>query len=370
MSELTDLLRRLVHVQPSDQMGFRIYRLSAPSPIAFDDTFAASEATPMTAQPLGSYPIPVSVIRWMDTAEPQNVTRDQQIATQLGAALTFVTNRRIQVAAGEVTTRMEGTPHTHFLPMNMEDSEVIGPVDIDVKGALDDLARSLLGLPEEALEVVTRALELHYAATLLSDTDINTANTLVVAGVESLASEFEKSQPSWEDFADSARFDKAFDDIELTDAQRVRLRAELLAGQHLRLTHRFTTYVMRMLPDTFWDTTVPHYVPTLNMQPDGTAEFGGYQPSSNAPIQSWVPRDPADLKRRLTATYAARSRFVHAGAKAHSPFSTLLASIGESGTRDPIGFAGMRRILRTILIEQIRESSTPEDLPGIRVFPS
>jgi len=307
----------------------------------------------------------MSILIWSDT-EAGDFSRDQAISTQLGALLTLATGRRIQVASSEVTVRAEGSSTLNFVPGNFDDRELYGPVTADPRKSMESLLALISGLQSSAVAPISAAIELHYGATLLFDKDINTASTLLVAGVEALAAHFESSSPIWEDFQDAQRFDAMFDELRLTDTQSSKLREEILKGQHLRLQHRFSTYVSTRLDPAFWDQEVQDYVPSLEQQTDGVDDFKGYAASDVRPIDTWVPRDATELRRRLVATYTARSRFVHAGKKSHSVFTSINATLSQGDSKAPIAFIGMRRILRRLIELELAENSTPAALPALR----
>jgi len=317
--------------------------------------------------------MPVSVLHWWDTDDSRGPVDARAVAAEAGALLTFVSDRRIEVAADELTLKMDGSDTVNFLPSSINDSEVIGPIEVDVKTELQRVTRLMRGLPDADARAVGAAIELHYAATLLHASDVNTAYTLVVAGIETLAAHFAGQEPLWADFAARERFDALFDELGLSEEQSNRLREEMLEGQHLRLQHRFISYVLDGLPDSFWGNEVHHYTPQLQMGPDGQAHPNGYGLASSSPITNWVPRDAAKLKKRLAATYSARSQFVHAGVKSHDMGTALSAATGSRGGQDDrkqaLPFAGLRRILRQLILTQL-EAAEERPLPDIRLMHS
>ncbi|MGC5225447.1 hypothetical protein ACPW96_23020 [Micromonospora sp. DT81.3] len=369
MRSFLELLRRLDTDGPP--FSNHIYRLTAPSSLHFDDTILRIDAVPAAAaQALGTYPTPISVLHWMDAGDSTGPIEAQALASELGALLTFVSNRRVQVAADEVTLGMAGSDIVTFMPASINDTEVIGPIEVDVKSELERVSGLLRGLPGESAVAVGAAIELHYAATLLHASDVNTAYTLVVAGIETLAAHFNSQVPIWADFSARERFDSVFDALGLDDAQAGRLRDEILEGQHLRLQHRFISFVVDGLPASFWDTEVHHYTPQLERRPDGEELFNGYGLASSTPMANWVPKDIQILKKRLAATYAARSQFVHAGVKSHDMGTALAAAAGTSSGQDrklALPFAGLRRVLRELIFAELGKAEEMP-LPDIRLI--
>jgi hypothetical protein len=121
---------------------------------------------------------------------------------------------------------------------------------------------------------------------------------------------------SWDQWDQSPRFDAAFDTAGLNDEQRASMRQALLHERHLGLRQRFASYVCDRLPASWWTITVQDYLPSLELQPDGSAKFTGQTPGETWSIDRFVPQDNALLRRRLLATYDARSSYVHVGRRA------------------------------------------------------
>ena len=234
----------------------------------------------------------------------------------------------------------------------MRSTELMGPIPSDAQATIESLFKKLLGVPEEHRGALGAAVDLHYAAVLLHDLDLNAAYALAVAGIETLSRHFGDLRSDWSDWAESARFDRVFDELALLQEQRDRLRQEMLADRQLRLRQGFAQYASERLPDDFWTLNVRDFVPNITMTSEGVARFEPVSESDVLPIERLVPVNRSLLRRRLLAAYDARSAYVHEGGQTVNAWTSLLATIPmPASAKTPIEFAGLRRIL-TALIER------------------
>lgn len=368
VSELKDWLARLEALDGGglSSSHYARFRVAATSPIDVDDFLIRIDDTKRAAESFGTVPGNLSILTLLDAGD-HNPYRDQALATQLGAVLTLAAGRRVRVAAGEVTTAIEGTDNVTFLPSSLNGRDLLGPIDGNIKRKLEKLLKDLAGLPSEDANAILAALELHYAATLLYDIDLNTAYTLVVAGLETLATHFEKMPTTWEGFIEADRWDAVFERLRLDETQRDALRAELLVDKHFKLRQRFAIYATRQLDPLFWRRAVPDFVPSLTMTPE-RSDFTGMVEAKPIPMEHLVPKDPDTLRRRLLAAYDARSRFVHTGAKGLDEDSAFVARSGRPVNRkEPLDFTGLRRILEWTLTKEIGGRAAVTDLPDVRL---
>ena len=119
---------------------------------------------------------------------------DNGLAAQLRPVFTLASNRRVAVAASDITMTMEGTTSRTFLPTShVIDGSLTGPLPDDVADRFNASIAKVWGLDAVDLEVIGSAIELHYAATLLFDVDPNAAYALCVAGIERLSREIRRS---------------------------------------------------------------------------------------------------------------------------------------------------------------------------------
>ena len=264
--------------------------------------------TGQTLYTFGQVPSHFGVLVWLDRIPEGQSLGDQALAAQIGAVLTLATNRRIQVAASDVTLTMEGSTERTFLPSaHVLDSSLAGPVPADVQSRFERLVGALYGLDPRDRGVIGAATELHYASTLLFDVDPNAAYALCVAGMERLSRAYGNAPAEWSAWEDAPRLDRVFADLSLSAEQVQRLREEILANRHLRLRQTFASYITASLLETFWDAEVECYVPSIRMEPTGRSAFEQMQPGVSTPMDRFVSRDRQTLRAQLLASYDARA---------------------------------------------------------------
>lgn len=374
MKELFDWLARLAALdghepQQGPTIQEHLHRLFTPSRLDFDWSIVRIVDADQEAYSFGRVPGRLSVLVWPDTGAQTSVLSDQAIAAQIGAILTLSTNRRVEVAASDVPLTMQGTSQRVFLPTNLLlDRSLGGPIEGDPRALLEATIGVLYGLAESDREVIGAAIELHYAAALLFDVEPNAAYALAIAGLERLSRSYGEPPTEWSAWEHAARLDRAFADIGLTEEQASRLREELLEDRHMRLRQTFARYVADNLPADFWQLELEDFAPALTMAPDGTGSFSGMVPQAPLPITRLVPSDPQILWSRLLGSYDARSSYVHSGIRREVMTATLTQLVGsEPMPSGPIEFAGIRAILRTLVVAEAQKRSQPRPLPGLRL---
>lgn len=88
--------------------------------------------------------------------------------------------------------------------------------------------------------------------------------------------------------------------------------------------------------DPFWRKSVEDFVPELSMTSHGSGVVTGMTETAATPIEHLVPRDADVLRRRILATYDARSKFVHTGSRNINQESAFIAPSGRAAKRtDP-----------------------------------
>ena len=374
MRELRQWMQRLATVggaEPPNSGSLRpvMHRVAAPSRLDFDNSVVRVVDTGAEVELFGTLPSCLSLLCWADLAEHADHLGDIAVATQLGAVMTMATNRRVRVASAETSIHMEGTQSYTFLPAVIVDRELAGPLPEDAKERIEALLQRIIGLEEPDLVTIGNALDLHYASVLLHDVDLNAAYALAVAGIETLAQRYGTTSTDWGHWDQAPRFDAAFDAAGLTDDQRISMRDALLHERHLGLRQRFASYVCDRLPPTWWTTTVQDYIPSLEMQPTGMARLTGQTPADTWPIDQFVPRDAATLRRRVLATYDARSSYVHVGGRSVSAMTTMSAAIGDQApAKTPLDFIGLRRILCALIDLELADRAELCDLPALRLL--
>jgi hypothetical protein len=264
---------------------------------------------------------------------------------------------------------MEGSPNKTFLPsIQLLDPSLDGPLEDGFRDRFVETLRSLYAIADEAdREAVGSAIELHYAASLLFATDPNAGYALAVAGIETLSQRFGDAPADWDAWPEAPRFDSLFAELELTAKQVGRLRREVLSDRHLRLQQTFARYVVEHLSDDFFAGEVSTWAPGLTMTAKHS-EFTHMTPGPPIPIAHLVPPDRAVLRRRLLASYQARSSYVHEG-KGHDAFAASASQMVGQAARptDRIEFLGLRLILRSLALAELegRSDLTTRPLPEI-----
>jgi len=371
MREIFEWLDRLGSIIESGQgnIELQLKRVSSPSPLDFDDSPIELIDSGQEAASFGRVPSRLSVLAWPDEAGSGQTLQGQALAAQIGALLTLTTNRRIEVAAGDVTLKMEGQSPTTFLPsMLVLDRSLSGPIGNDVRGAFEGLLSRLYGMSASDQDVIGAAIELHYASAILFDLEPNAAYALAVAGIERLSQAYGSSETQWSWWEEAPRLDAAFSAISLSEGQRAALRTELLKDKHLRLRQTFASYVTGMLRDDFWTVEINDFVPGIVMASDGASSFAGMNALGSIPITNLVPADEPTLRRRLLACYDSRSSYVHDGMGAPAVTSTSRQLVGQAAKRtDRIEYAGVRVMLRYLIDLEVERRGSLRTLPDIRL---
>lgn len=373
MDELFAWLERLKEMaqQPEAGFGQRLHRVVAPSSIDFDGRMIRVQDVDQEVWSFPNLPWRLAVLIRPDLGSRGGSFEDQAVAAQLGALLTLVTNRRVEVAAADVAVGVEGSERHTFMPSNfLQDRSLTGPVGGDVGALWESMLRKIYGLPELDRAVVAAAIELHYTSVLLVNVEPNAAYALCTAGIERLSRRFGEPTSDWETWEDAKRLDTAFQDLGLTDLQIRRLRDELLANRHLRLRQTFARYVVETLQDDFWALDLEDFVPMLTMDTaSGDATFVGWRPETPTPVASVVPRERDELRRRLLASYDSRSSYVHEGTRRTELADAVRLRLGEDvGPKAPLPFAALRLILRSLIMQEVESRTSGRELPVVLLF--
>ncbi len=346
-----------------------MHRISAPSPLDFDDSVVRLVATGDNVAMFGQYPQAQSVLLWPDSRLNGDSGRERSVATQLGAIITMALGRRCQVGSNEIAISVDGSTMKNFIPAQVNDRELVGPVPADSQALLERTLAKILGLDSGDRATLGAAIELHYASVILYDSDLSAAYALAVAGLETLSRRYGGYVPSWADWDESKALDELFAEIGLTGEDSDRIRQKLLSGRHLKLRQTFASYIVDRLPEKFWEIELQDYLPTYEMSAQGEAVFGGLEASTRSPISTFVPRDRALLRRRVLASYDARSAFVHAGTRDVSEISTLYSlAAAQPESTGPLEFLAVRRILRALIEVELDARSHAGELPPIKLF--
>lgn len=292
-------------------------------------------------------------------SEEQYGLQHGDLARGLGALITFMINRRVDVLA-EVPLRMEDVPDVAtFMPLNgIPDRALLAPMEID-QSRLDQLMREHLaliaGLPERDSEVIGAALDMHYGACLLFDRDLASAYTLLVAGLEAMSRRFGQPPTDWLAWDQAAQWDRFAEDEGLTAGQAQALRDRLMRDHQLRLNETLATYASSALPDSFWEGEWRDWTYALEL-PKGIFTGGSWQPGR--PVEQLVPRDRDTLKAMLRRSYTARSGFVHSGDRIGDVTAELIRTVSGPSPKERLSFPALRLILRALIDHELRLRTT------------
>lgn len=193
------------------------------------------------------------------------------------------------------------------------------------------LADKLIDLDRKSYSCVMRSIRRYVTAMHRLADDLDLAYTLLVASIESLAQEFDKFTPLWEDYADQKRkpIDEALNGV--GDDVCNRVRQAILNTEHIALKRRFKEFTLNYIQPTFF--------------------------RDDALGQS-LPIGRTELDIALKNAYDLRSEHIHS----LKPLPKLLTS--STTQNDTIfvegkcflTFQGLARVARHIILEFIKQS--------------
>lgn len=360
MPLLTGWVAGLAGITRPDQLAASHHRVIHPGGQPLHGSGLVRHQAVGPLQRPGQPPEYLSLMSFFVPVGQESALRHGDLARALGALITFMVNRRVDVLA-EVAISMEDQPDVAtFLPIaGVPDRALLAPFDVD-QARLDQLLREhlalLAGLDEKDAEVISAALDMHYGACLLLDRDIASAYTLLVAGLEAMSRRFGRPPSDWSDWDQAATWDKFCAQNALSEEQAQALRDTLMRDRQLRLNETFATYASATLPDSFWDGRWQDWLYTLTM-PAGTFTGGDWTPGAS--VEELVPRNRKLLKAALKRSYVARSGFVHAGDRAVDINTEFMARVMPDHV-SRLSFPGLRLLLRGLIEHELRTRSSGE----------
>lgn len=300
------------------------------------------------------------VVGWLDVGGDH-----LELTDDIGAALTLVTDRRIEVVPAQPLT-MEGEPNRKvFVSMSdLADRRLMGPLDenLDLDSEFRDLLGGIRSLEIREANVINAAVRLHYGACLLFATDLAAAYTLVVAGIETLAGEFHDFDPSWGVWDQAGSWDKFIKTQALTDKQAEALRSKLLEkNAHMRLGERFAEYATRGVTDAFFEQELSTWVPNIDWAM-GSITGGSW---NAGPRIGEANSNINDLKKALKKSYAVRSGFVHSGERTVDSINQAVGAYDGYKSSAPVPFAILRSLLRHLILREVGSRCTSRETPPI-----
>lgn len=204
-----------------------------------------------------------------------------------------------------------------------------------------------MALERKSYEAAMRAIRRYVIGAHRISDDVNLAYSLFVMSMESLAQDFDGFEPAWDDYDQNKRqpIDEAL--AETPEAVAGRVRAAVLANEHVAIARRFREFVLAQLRPSFFREEVDQAVGAVSRP---------------------------DLLLALRQAYAIRSKYVH-----HlRDIPRLVVGIDgfhETMTVDgqpTLTFAGLARVARHVIhtfVSRQPKTDTEEfnwrkDLPG------
>jgi hypothetical protein len=289
---------------------------------------------------------------------------EAELASSIGAILTLVTGRRIEASEEWLLKPRDGDPF--FSPVShMIDKRLEAPIDEarDLATEFLDAVARIVKIDQKPRAAINSAVQLHYAACILSSISPTAAYTSLVAGIETLSRRFGSPPSAWDEWDLAASWDSFSAEVDLSHEQYKRLQGKLMKDRQIRLKETFAEYASSRLPESFYD---EYYFEWIFVG-DGA---GGYREGFEAwrePISTFVPRDRRELKLSLKRSYDLRSEYVHTGTSSISymtpvaPFDPGFSREGKTGTvfrpGEPLSFTILRSVLLSLIKTEIFEQS-------------
>lgn len=366
MRELRHWLTRLETLRADDAAQYDIPLIAPGTTLPPDsEGFIGISPRSLFSGRIGdSHPKYVALIRFLDSREGQkNVLRLRALATELGAALTFVTGRRMEIPH-TISAKQEGAPEVAFMAYDgIFDSRLQGPFESSLTVPLTAFLSKLGSLSDEHIATLGAALNLHYAATLLFDRDLSAAYVLLVSGIEMLSRAYGLPPERWEEWDQSQNWDAWMVETGIAGAQREALIRRLLKDKQLRLAETFSTYASTHLRPSFWDIDLDGWVYGITL-PEGA--HAAPNKASSRKIRECLDSDAAFLKKALKKSYEVRSGVVHSGNPVDF-INSLLFSGNKVRPDAPLPFAILRSILVELIEAKLEEVASPSALPDVRI---
>jgi hypothetical protein len=203
--------------------------------------------------------------------------------------------------------------------------------------ALQSFVSNLVGLERRTYEAALRSIRRYVTGLHRFGDDLDLAYTLFVASLESLAQSFDAPTPEWEDYDVQRRaaIDAALTETTASHETQHRVRAAILAREHIALSRRYRAFVLEHLGPSFYRGGASHSSPAARRR---------------------------DLPGMLDRAYRYRSQYVHE-----------LRELPRIVTTDPshgdvvyvdgepvLTFAGLSRVVRHVILTFVERSPKVE----------
>ena len=367
MEDLIAWLNRL-DAAASGEFSARWTRALVPTDSApnLTDFLIASHPLGVTLGAPGDRPRSALLLQYLDTQPEINIHISRGLTADLAALASFVSRRRFQLIP-EVALSVEGKPGqlTFVSYDDMFDRRIDAPVSNEFQSLFAAAMGRLRTIDAKPLGFIAAAIRFHYASVLLFDREISAAYSLLVAGVEILSRGFGEPPSDFASWDASATWGRVFTDATLNQTQREAIVGQLMRNRELRLGETFATYGSTAPRDGFFDEPIEEWVLEVIHDANG-GRWGSGDWHEPRVVGAEVPRDRAELRASLNATYELRSRYVHEAERLDvnslvKPWSRTPAPGA------PLTYAGLRLVLCELIAVELSRHGEDGPLPDIRI---
>lgn len=316
---------------------------------------------------IGKTPQAWSVLTWLKK-QSKNEIKPFEIGESIGALMSLITNRRIEVLT-EMTMQQQGHPEKKtFAPLltTMPDRSVYGPVDSPITFNKDFRNRlsQICSLEEKDSEAIEAAISLHQGAMLLFEDDVPAAYVLLIAAAETLSQQFGTPHSKWDEWDEHPSWEEFIATQKLSAPQAQALKDKLMRNRHIRLKATFANYLSKETPETLWAEFFSEWSFQIVMN-NGNGSFGKRTKIQERPVREILPADRKILLSAAKASYDARSGFVHKGSAQVTLASTVVSLIKGMQPKEPIPFPILRLIVRSLILKELDNRSSAYELPAV-----
>lgn len=220
-------------------------------------------------------------------------------------------------------------------------------VDINKAELLDKFLKNLIALPNKKYMKVITSIKQLYNAVLIISSNINLAYTMIVASIESLATNFDDYQTVWEDCLIQNKrrqeLDKLLTKVDNSIAEEI--KKVIIEDTHAKLGTRYANFILKYIDDSYYEERIG----------DGIARCRESQ-----------------LKTAIKNSYQIRSSYIHA-LEDMPPFMTLSDNVEvfNEENKNFFSFFGLIRISKFVINKYIKteEKLEKEDLNYFEYIP-
>lgn len=206
--------------------------------------------------------------------------------------------------------------------------------------------KKMMNLARDEYKIVMRCLAAYHASFSVFSKDISLSYSILVYALETLSENFDEYTTSWNDYDQNTRkkLDALLDKVEDNVAEEI--RNILVSNEHLKLSRRFTQFILKYLDDDYYKAIDKR---------QGSEE---------------------EVKQAVVKTYIFRSKYAHE----LKPIMKQLMDAGISANSEIFEFqhevfftySGLLRLVRTVITNFVNSRNVVEkedyawydDLPG------